>query len=121
MWACVCGAVCDQVECEVGAPQVNYRESISRQNDVRYVHKKQSGGSGQFADVAIKFEPGEPGTGFVFRSEIKGGAGERDHLPTALMGVSLQAGLCEQQCLCWQECSALGPHGGAASTAIQHW
>lgn len=65
-----------QVECEVGAPQVNYRESISRPNDVRYVHKKQSGGSGQFADVAIKFEPGEPGTGFVFRSEIKGGAGE---------------------------------------------
>lgn len=67
---------CPQVECEVGAPQVNYRESISRPNDVRYVHKKQSGGSGQFADVAIKFEPGEPGTGFVFRSEIKGGAGE---------------------------------------------
>jgi translation elongation factor EF-G len=66
-----------QVECDVGAPQVNYRESISRPNDIRYVHKKQSGGSGQFADVAIKFEPGEPGTGFVFRSEIKGGAGER--------------------------------------------
>jgi hypothetical protein len=64
-----------QVECDVGAPQVNYRESISRPNDIRYVHKKQSGGSGQFADVAIKFEPGEPGTGFVFRSEIKGGAG----------------------------------------------
>lgn len=64
-----------QVECDVGAPQVNYRESISRPNEIRYVHKKQSGGSGQFADVAIKFEPGEPGTGFVFRSEIKGGAG----------------------------------------------
>lgn len=59
----------------MGAPQVNYRESISRPNEIRYVHKKQSGGSGQFADVAIKFEPGEPGTGFVFRSEIKGGAG----------------------------------------------
>ena len=56
-----------QVECEVGAPQVNYRESISRLSDVRSVHKKQSGGSGQFADVAIKFEPGEAGTGFVFR------------------------------------------------------
>lgn len=59
----------------MGAPQVNYRESISRPNEVRYQHKKQSGGSGQFADVAIKFEPGEPGSGFVFRSEIKGGAG----------------------------------------------
>ena len=59
--------------CEVGAPQVNYRESISRVADVKYIHKKQSGGSGQFADVSIKFEPGEPGSGFEFRSEIKGG------------------------------------------------
>jgi hypothetical protein len=40
---------CVQVECDVGAPQVNYRESISRANDIRYQHKKQSGGSGQFA------------------------------------------------------------------------
>ena len=40
-------------------PQVNYREGISRTAEVRYVHKKQSGGSGQFADVAIRFEPGE--------------------------------------------------------------
>ena len=61
------------VDCEVGAPQVNYRESISKPADIRYVHKKQSGGSGQFADVAIRFEPGEPGSGFEFRSEIKGG------------------------------------------------
>merc|ERR1711937_72353 len=45
------------VEADVGAPQVNYRESISKSSEVRYVHKKQSGGSGQFADVAIKFEP----------------------------------------------------------------
>ncbi|WIA35701.1 hypothetical protein OEZ86_004105 [Tetradesmus obliquus] len=70
-----------KVECDVGAPQVNYRESISRPNDIRYVHKKQSGGSGQFADVAIKFEPGEPGTGFVFRSEIKGGAVPKEYIP----------------------------------------
>lgn len=60
--------------CESGAPQVNYRESISRAADIKYTHKKQSGGSGQFAEVAIKFEPGESGTGFEFRSEIKGGA-----------------------------------------------
>lgn len=70
-----------QVECEVGAPQVNYREGISRTGDVRYVHKKQSGGSGQFADVAIRFEPGEPGTGFVFKSEIKGGAVPKEYVP----------------------------------------
>lgn len=62
-----------KVDCDVGAPQVNYRESISRKADIRYVHKKQSGGSGQFADIAVRFEPGEPGTGFEFRSEIKGG------------------------------------------------
>jgi len=49
--------------------QVNYRESISKVADVRYVHKKQSGGSGQFADVAIRFEPSEPGAGFVFKSK----------------------------------------------------
>jgi translation elongation factor EF-G len=70
-----------QVECDVGAPQVNYRESISRPNDIRYTHKKQSGGSGQFADVAIKFEPGEPGSGFVFRSDIKGGAVPKEYIP----------------------------------------
>ena len=62
------------VECKVGAPQVNYRESISRVADVHYTHKKQSGGAGQFADIYVKFEPGEPQSGFVFRSEIKGGA-----------------------------------------------
>lgn len=62
------------VACESGAPQVNYRESISRLADIKYTHKKQSGGSGQFAEVAIRFEPGESGTGFEFRSEIKGGA-----------------------------------------------
>lgn len=57
----------------MGAPQVNYRESISKMADIKHTHKKQSGGSGQFAEVAIRFEPGEPGSGFEFRSEIKGG------------------------------------------------
>jgi len=76
-----------KVECDVGAPQVNYRESISRMNQVRYVHKKQSGGSGQFADVAIRFEPGEPGSGFVFKSEIKGGAVPKEYVPGVLKGL----------------------------------
>ncbi len=70
-----------QVDCDVGAPQVNYRESISQLADIKYTHKKQSGGSGQFAEVAIKFEPGEPGTGFEFRSEIKGGAVPKEYIP----------------------------------------
>ena len=60
---------------------MNYRESISRPADVRYVHKKQSGGSGQFADVAIRFEPSEPGEGFVFKSDIKGGAVPKEYIP----------------------------------------
>jgi len=76
-----------KVECNVGAPQVNYRESISRSSDVRYVHKKQSGGSGQFADVAIRFEPGEPGAGFVFRSDIKGGSVPKEYIPGVLKGL----------------------------------
>lgn len=75
------------VECEVGAPQVNYREGISRASDIRYVHKKQSGGSGQFADVAIRFEPGEPGTGFEFRSEIKGGVVPKEYIPGVVKGL----------------------------------
>lgn len=62
------------VTCEVGAPQVNYRESISREADVVYTHKKQSGGAGQFAQIAVRFQPGEPQSGFTFCSEIKGGA-----------------------------------------------
>lgn len=70
-----------QVDCDVGAPQVNYRESISQEANIKYTHKKQSGGSGQFAEVAIRFEPGEPGTGFEFRSEIKGGAVPREYIP----------------------------------------
>lgn len=74
-------AQCVQVECDVGAPQVNYRESISKIADIKYTHKKQSGGSGQFAEVAIKFEPGEPGTGFEFRSEIKGGTVPKEYIP----------------------------------------
>jgi hypothetical protein len=61
--------------------QVNYREGISRTAEVRYVHKKQSGGSGQFADIAVRFEPGEPGTGFEFRSDIKGGVVPKEYIP----------------------------------------
>jgi elongation factor G len=75
-----------KVDCQVGAPQVNYRESISRMSDVRYVHKKQSGGSGQFADVAVRFEPAEPGTGFEFASEIKGGSIPREYIPGVVKG-----------------------------------
>ena len=78
---CILLALTLQVDCDVGAPQVNYRESISTPADIKYTHKKQSGGSGQFAEVAIRFEPGEPGTGFEFRSEIKGGTVPKEYIP----------------------------------------
>lgn len=75
------------VEANVGAPQVNYRESINKMFELRYVHKKQSGGSGQFADVAIRFEPGEPGSGFEFVSEIKGGVVPKEYIPAVSKGL----------------------------------
>merc|ERR1719236_342464 len=76
--------ICDRmvrefnVECEIGAPQVAYREKISKAATVEHTHKKQSGGSGQFAKVVVKFEPlneeDEATTGFIFDQEIKGGS-----------------------------------------------
>lgn len=76
-----------QVEANVGAPQVNYRESISRVAETRYVHKKQSGGQGQFADITVRFEPMEPGSGYEFKSEIKGGAVPREYVPGVMKGL----------------------------------
>merc|ERR1712072_153519 len=64
------------VEANVGAPQVAYREAITTKAEIDYTHKKQSGGSGQFARVKVVFEPkeeGEDNTDFTFESEIKGG------------------------------------------------
>ena len=94
--------------CRRHRPQVNYREGISRAAEVRYVHKKQSGGSGQFADVAIKFEPGEPGTGFEFRSEIKGGVVPKEYIPgvTKVGPVHMVFSFC-----CWFMGSGRQRHG----------
>ncbi|CAN1846877.1 Elongation factor G, chloroplastic [Linum perenne] len=76
-----------KVEANVGAPQVNYRESISRIAEVRYIHKKQSGGQGQFADITVRFEPMEAGTGYEFKSEIKGGTVPREYIPGVMKGL----------------------------------
>ncbi len=79
-----------KVEANVGAPQVAYRETISNSFDVDYTHKKQSGGAGQFARVKIKFEPGQPGSGYQFINQIKGGNIPTEHIPGVEKGLIAQ-------------------------------
>ena len=74
------------VEVEVGKPQVAYRESITKVLNDGYVHKKQSGGSGQYAKIDYIVEPGEPGTGFVFESKVTGGNVPREFWPAVQKG-----------------------------------
>jgi len=76
-----------KVEANIGAPQVAYRETITQVGEVDYTHKKQSGGSGQFARVIIRFEPGEVGSGFQFASEIVGGAVPKEYIPGVEKGL----------------------------------
>jgi elongation factor G len=76
-----------KVEANVGAPQVAYRETITRTGEIDYVHKKQTGGSGQYARIKVRFEPGEPGSGFVFENEIKGGNVPKEFIPAVEKGL----------------------------------
>ncbi len=76
-----------KVEANIGAPQVAYRESLGKVADIDYTHKKQTGGTGQFARVKIKFEPGEAGSGFVFESAIVGGAVPKEYVPGVQKGI----------------------------------
>ena len=84
-----------KVDANVGAPQVAYRETISKEYDVDYTHKKQSGGSGQFARVKIKFTPLEPGSGFVFENTVVGGTVPKEYIPGVEKGLraSLESGV----------------------------
>jgi elongation factor G len=75
-----------KVEANVGAPQVAYRESLARQVEVDYTHKKQSGGSGQFGRVKVQVMPRERGTGIIFSDEIKGGNIPREYIPAVEKG-----------------------------------
>ena len=69
------------VEATVGKPQVAYRETITKSVEKhRYTHKKQTGGSGQFADVTIKLEPGAPGDGYTFEDKITGGRIPKEYI-----------------------------------------
>mmetsp|Transcript_17679 Transcript_17679/g.50496 ORF Transcript_17679/g.50496 Transcript_17679/m.50496 type:complete len:727 (+) Transcript_17679:3532-5712(+) len=77
------------VEANVGAPQVSYREAITAPAEVDFTHKKQSGGSGQYARCKVQFEPldGEESADFVFASEIKGGAVPKEYIPGVQKGI----------------------------------
>lgn len=76
-----------KVDANVGAPQVAYRETISQPYEIDYLHKKQSGGSGQFARVKIRFEPLEPGSGFVFENTVVGGNVPKEYIPAVEKGL----------------------------------
>ena len=90
--------ICDRmmrefkVECQIGAPQVAYREAISKEATVEYTHKKQSGGSGQYAKVVVKFAPldaddEDATSGFIFSQEIKGGTVPKEYIPGVAKGL----------------------------------
>ncbi len=75
-----------KVEAEVGAPQVAYRESIRKEVEQEYKYAKQSGGRGQFGHVYLRVKPGEPGSGFIFHNEIKGGVIPKEYIPAVEKG-----------------------------------
>ena len=77
-----------KVEANIGAPQVAYRESIAREVDIDYTHKKQSGGSGQFGRVKLTVTPGERGSGIQFFDEIKGGNIPKEYIPGVEKGIN---------------------------------
>lgn len=79
------------VEANVGAPQVAYRETISQAHTETYTHKKQSGGSGQFAEVKISFEPVERNAGISFENQVVGGSVPREYIPAVEKGIRVQS------------------------------
>ncbi|GLT19536.1 elongation factor G 2 [Vibrio zhanjiangensis] len=74
------------VELEVGAPQVAYRETITKEIEDSYTHKKQSGGSGQFGKIDYRIKPGEPNSGFTFKSTVVGGNVPKEFWPAVEKG-----------------------------------
>ena len=76
-----------KVDATVGAPQVAYRETITKAASIDYTHKKQSGGAGQFAKVVLEFEPLDKGKGVVFESKIVGGRVPREYIPGVEKGI----------------------------------
>ncbi|MDB5590296.1 elongation factor G [Enterovirga sp.] len=87
-----------KVDANIGAPQVAYREKITRRAEIDYTHKKQTGGTGQFARVKLVVEPNEPGKGFEFESKVIGGSVPKEYIPgvekglNSVMGAGILAG-----------------------------
>ncbi|GBR07473.1 MULTISPECIES: elongation factor G [Asaia] len=79
------------VEANVGAPQVAYRETISRPHIETYTHKKQSGGSGQYAEVKIEFTPVERNEGISFENKVVGGTVPKEYIPAVEKGIRMQS------------------------------
>ncbi|MBN8633526.1 MAG: elongation factor G [Rhodobacterales bacterium] len=76
-----------KVEANIGAPQVAYRETISNAHEIDYTHKKQTGGTGQFARVKLQITPTQPGEGYSFESKIVGGAVPKEYIPGVEKGI----------------------------------
>ncbi|MEL6362077.1 MAG: elongation factor G [Pseudomonadota bacterium] len=77
-----------KVEANIGAPQVAYRECFTKETQIDYTHKKQSGGSGQFARIKMTVIPLEPGAGFEFESQIVGGSIPKEYIPGVEKGIN---------------------------------
>ena len=77
-----------KVDANIGAPQVAFREKITKKAEVDYTHKKQTGGTGQFARVKFVVEPNEPGKGFEFESKVVGGSVPKEYIPGVEKGLN---------------------------------
>jgi elongation factor G len=79
-----------KVDANIGAPQVAYRETLTKPVTIDYTHKKQTGGAGQYARVKIEFKPLPPGSGFVFENEVVGGSVPKEFIPAVEKGLKAQ-------------------------------
>ena len=77
-----------KVDASIGAPQVAYRERLTKKTEINYTHKKQTGGTGQFAKVVLVFEPAEAGAGSSFESKIVGGSVPKEYIPGVEKGIN---------------------------------